>query len=89
MEKSGLLQVVLKKKLSSSAVIIGPPILLNRGHLNGSYAWKYQMLVLITYESLSEKKTEKHVVTIIFKRVTLVGADAEVGVAVDSFIVSD
>ena len=89
LKSSGLLEAVLKKKLSSSAVIVGQPVLLNRGYLNGSYSWKYQMIVLLTYESLSEKKTSNHVVTIIFKRVPLIGALAEVGIAVDSFTVSD
>ena len=87
--KSGLLDAVLKKKLSTSAVVIGTPVLLQRGMLEGSYAWKYQMVVLVTYESLSDKVTRSQVVTIVFKRVPLIGRDAEIGVAVDSFITSD
>lgn len=87
--QSGLLDAILKKKLSTSAVVVGAPVLLQRGMLEGSYAWKYQMVVLVTYESLSDKVTKSQVVTIVFKRVPLIGRDAEVGVAVDSFITSD
>lgn len=85
---SGFIDAVLKKKLSTSAVVIGTPVLLNRGMLNGNYAWKFQMPVLVTYQSASEKKTQNQIVTIVFTRVPLVGPGAEVGIAVDSFVTS-
>lgn len=85
---SGFIDAVLKKKLSVSVVVIGTPVLLNRGKLDGSYAWKFQMPLLVTYESSSDKKTQNQIVTIVFKRVPLVGKGAEVGIAVDSFVTS-
>lgn len=86
--KSGFIDAVLKKKLSVSAVVIGTPVLLNRGMLAGAYAWKFQMPLLVTYESASSKITQNQIVTVVFKRVPLVGRGAEVGIAVDSFVTS-
>lgn len=85
---SGFIDAVLTKKLSVSVVVIGTPVLMNRGMLNGSYAWKFQMPILVTYESASDKKTQNQIVNIIFKRIPLDQNGAEVGIAVDSFVTS-
>lgn len=85
---SGFIDAVLTKKLSVSAVVLGTPVLLNQGMLGGHYAWRFQMPVLVTYESASDKKSQNQMVTIIFKRVSLEGKGAEVGIAVDSFVTS-
>ena len=85
---SGFIDSVLDKKLSISSVVTGVAVLQNSGLLNGSYAWRFQMPILVTFESANEIKTQNHVITIVFKRIPLVGHGADVGVAVDSFVTS-
>ncbi len=80
------LEVIIKKKLSSTAVLIGVPVPLMVGMYNGSYSWQFQMPVLISYESLSETVKQRQIVTVVIKRVPVSKENGMRGIAVDSFV---
>lgn len=80
---------IIKKKLSVTAVLTGVPLLVREGLLpDGAYAWKFQMPILVSYESPSETVTQKQVVSVVVKRVPVNEKTGLRGIAVDSFVSS-
>lgn len=71
---SGLLKTVLNEKVIMSAVVSGAPVVLNRAVLHGRYTWRIQMPVLVTFESASENKQTKLIVTMNVQRVPTLNA---------------
>lgn len=83
---SRILETVLAKKLVVSAVATGTPIILDQGIINGRYAWKVQIPLLVTYQSPNEQTQQPITVLIIVSRVPTV--DMPKGIAIVSFIAS-
>lgn len=54
LQQSNNLKAVKEKKLVVSAVASGAPVILDEGVLEGIYAWKIQLPMLITYQSVNE-----------------------------------
>jgi len=80
------LESVIAKKLVVSAVATAAPVILDQGVINGRYAWKVQMPLLVTYQSASEQTQQPVVVTIVVSRVPTVNMPR--GIAIASFVSS-
>jgi len=83
---SRTLEMVIAKKLVVSAVATGTPVILDQAVINGVYAWKVQIPLLVTYQSPNEQTQQSMLVTIIVSRVPTV--DMPKGIAIVSFVSS-
>lgn len=83
---SRILETVVAKKLVVSAVATAAPVILEQGVINGRYAWKIQMPLLVTYQSASEQTQQPVIVTEVVTRVPTFNLPR--GIAVASFVVS-
>ena len=81
---SNNLEALTAKKLVSTAVATGAPVIVNQGPLNGAWAWKVTIPLLVTYESASEMLTKTPSVTMVISRVSpLVNPN---GIAISQFV---
>jgi intracellular multiplication protein IcmL len=78
------LETVLAKKLVVSAVATGAPVILEQGVINGRYAWKVQMPLLVTYQSPNEQTQQPIIVTMTVSRVPTINTPR--GIAIVSFV---
>lgn len=81
LEDSNNLDAVKAKKLIVSAVATRAPIILQKGMLNGRYAWRVQMPLLVTYQSASEFSQQNSVVTMLISRVSTLNSPRGIGIA--------
>ncbi len=81
LEQSNNLDAVKAKKLIVSAVATRAPIILQKGILNGSYAWRVQMPILVTYQSASEFSQQNNVVTMLITRVPTLNSPRGIGIS--------
>lgn len=59
---TGTIKNVVSKQLTVTSVLQGMPVILREGPLNGTYSWKVQMPVLVTYQGLSGSPTTARLV---------------------------
>ena len=85
LNKSGLLDAVIEKKLEMSAVVTGAPIILRQGVYHGRYVWRVQLPMMVTYGSASEQRRVKYVVTMDISRVPALTAPK--GILITNFSV--
>lgn len=85
LQQSNNLDAVKAKKLIVSAVATRAPIILQKGVLNGSYSWRVQMPILVTYQSASEFTQQNNVVTLLITRVSTLNSPR--GIGISQFIV--
>lgn len=78
---SNNLEAVKVKKLVVSAVAISAPVILQKGILNGRYAWRIQMPMLVTYQSASEFSQQHLTVTMLVSRVDTLNSPRGIGIA--------
>ena len=81
LQDSNNLDAVKAKKLIVSAVATRAPIILQKGVLNGSYSWRVQMPILVTYQSASEFTQQNNVVTMLITRVSTLNSPRGIGIA--------
>jgi len=81
LEASNNLAAVQAKKLIVSAVATRAPIILQKGILNGSYSWRVQMPILVTYQSASEFTQQNNIVTMLITRVSTLNSPRGIGIA--------
>lgn len=81
LQQSNNLDAVKAKKLIVSAVATKAPIILQKGLLNGSYAWRIQMPILVTYQSASEFSQQNNVVTMLVTRVSTLNSPRGIGIS--------
>jgi intracellular multiplication protein IcmL len=81
LQDSNNLDAVKAKKLIVSAVATRAPIILQKGILNGRYAWRIQMPLLVTYQSASEFSQQNSVVTMLVTRVSTLNSPRGIGIA--------
>ena len=81
LEQSNNLDAVKAKKLIVSAVATRAPIILQKGLLNGNYAWRVQMPILVTYQSASEFSQQNNVVTMLITRVSTLNSPRGIGIS--------
>jgi len=80
------LKTLVDLQMVSSAKITGAPQLLDRAVLNGRYAWKISIPVLITYTSSTKNFNLPATVTLVVIRMPITEAPARI--AINNFIVS-
>lgn len=81
LDQSNNLDSVKAKKLIVSAVATRAPIILEKGVLNGQYAWRVQMPLLVTYQSASEFTQENYVVTMLIERISTLNSPRGIGIS--------
>ena len=81
------LEAVQTKKLVSTAVATGAPVIVNQGILNNAYAWRIQLPMKVTYQSANELIPQNIIVTILVTRVPI--WQSAKGVAIESFVVRE
>ena len=81
LDQSNNLVAVKAKKLIVSAVATKAPVILQKGLLNGVYAWRVQMPLLVTYQSANEFSQQNNVVTILISRVPTLNSPRGIGIA--------
>lgn len=81
LQQSNNLDAVKAKKLIVSAVATRAPIILQKGILNGSFSWRVQMPILVTYQSASEFTQQNNVVTMLITRVSTLNSPRGIGIA--------
>lgn len=86
MQSSGLLDAVQKQKLVMSAVVSGPPVILNSYTTGGRFTWRVQLPVLVTFESASQKTQEALVITMNVQRVPVLDTIAGQGIQITDFV---
>lgn len=83
LERSRNLELVISRKLSVTAVATGAPIVTDQGVINGRYAWKMQIPILVNYESAGYKQRQALVVNMVITRVSTL--EKPKGIAIASF----
>ncbi len=81
LQQSNNLEAIKAKKLIVSAVATRAPIILQKGILNGRFAWRVQMPLLVTYQSASEFSQQNLVVTMLISRVSTLNSPRGIGIA--------
>lgn len=81
LQSSNNLDAVKAKKLIVSAVATRAPIILQKGLLNGSYSWRIQMPILVTFQSASEFTQQNNVVTMLVTRVSTLNSPRGIGIS--------
>ena len=81
LQDSNNLDAVKAKKLIVSAVATRAPIILQEGLLNGVYAWRVQMPLLVTYQSASEFNQQNNVVTMLITRISTLNSPRGIGIS--------
>jgi intracellular multiplication protein IcmL len=87
LKRSRNLESVIDRKLTSSAVATGAPVILDQGVVGGRYKWKVQLPILVTYESANLKMTQPSEVTLLITRVSTL--ETSKGVAIDGIYMSE
>ena len=77
------LETVIAKKLSTTAVATGAPVILDQRVLNGRYTWQIQMPILVSYESGTQKIQQTYNVVVLVQRVSTLTSPK--GVAIVQF----
>lgn len=85
LQQSNNLDSVKAKKLIVSAVATRAPIILQKGVLNGSFSWRIQMPILVTYQSASEFTQQNNVVTMLITRISTL--ESPRGIGISQFVV--
>ena len=83
LHESNNLKTVISKKLVVSAVVLSPPVILKKGLINGVYAWRIQVPILVTYQSASNVSQMKMIVNMLMIRMST--RDNYKGVGVELF----
>lgn len=86
LDSSNNLEAVKTKKLIVSAVATRAPIILQKGILDGRYAWRVQIPILVTYQSPNEFAQQNNVVTMLITRVSTLNNPR--GIGISQFIVA-
>jgi intracellular multiplication protein IcmL len=84
LNSSNVLDVVVGKKLIVNSVITKPPIILQKGWLNGNYAWRVQIPLLVTYQAASDFSSENMLVNILVRRISTL--ESYKGLGIEQFV---
>lgn len=80
------LPTVISKKLVVSAVALKPPSILMKGILNGSYSWRIQIPILVTYQSASQFIQQNVLVNLLITRISTL--ENPKGIGIEQFLVT-
>ena len=84
LKESNNLEAVVSKKLVVSAVAKAAPSILQKGVLNGRYAWRIQIPLLVTYQSAIQFTPQDILVTLTIVRVSTLNNPK--GIGIDQFV---
>lgn len=87
LQASRNLETVLAKKMVVSAVPTGAPVITDQGILDGRYAWRIRIPLLVTYQSSDEQIQQPVNVNILVVRVS--NLDTPKGIAIAQFYASE
>jgi intracellular multiplication protein IcmL len=75
------LKAVQEEKLTVSSVPAGTPVIVNQGVIEGHYAWRVQIPMVLTYESLSQVFNQRLLVTLTVIRISTLSSKYGIGIA--------
>lgn len=78
---SNALDTVKQEKLIVSAVATKAPVILQKGVVNGSYSWRVQLPILVSYQSASQSRQQTKVVTLLVTRISTLSSPRGIGIA--------
>ena len=87
LKASGNLDTVVAKRLVVQATVVDVPRIIQQGLIQGRYAWKIQIPMLVKYTSASENLRQPILVTILVARVPT--TQYPQGIAIAQFVVQD
>ena len=87
LKESRNLETVVAKKFVVSATATGAPVISDQGILNGRYAWRIKLPVLITYQNQSEQIQQPVDVTLLVVRGS--NLDTPKGIAIQQYVASE
>lgn len=87
LKDSGTIDAVTSKRMVVSAAASGAPVIVAQGPLAGTYSWKVQIPLLVSFQSASEIKSRKMQVTLLIQRQSTLTSPRGIGIA--QFIVVD
>jgi intracellular multiplication protein IcmL len=70
LEESGNLKAVIENMFVTTAVPRGAPVIVSEGLVNGRYAWRVEVPIVVTYQSANTRTTQDLLVTAIVVRRT-------------------
>lgn len=81
LQSSNTLAMVLSQKLIVTAVPTQAPVILDQGLLSGTYAWKIQEPVLVTYQSASMTQPQALTIVMTIERMSTLNNPKGVGIS--------
>lgn len=87
LKASGNLDTVVAKRLVVQATVTDVPRIIQQGMIQGRYAWKIQIPMLVKYTSASEELRQPVLVTMLIARVPT--TQYPQGIAIAQFVVQD
>lgn len=81
LQQSGNLDAVKAKKLIISAVATSAPTILQKGILNGTYSWRVQIPLLVTYQGASGLTPQNFVLTLLVTRISTLESPRGIGIS--------
>lgn len=87
LKASGNLDTVVAKRLVVQATVVDVPRIIQQGLIQGRYAWKIQIPMLVKYTSASEDLRQPILVTMLIARVPT--TQYPEGIAIAQFVVQD
>lgn len=63
LEESRILSSVLENRYVTTAVPTGAPVVVAQGLVNGRYAWRVQLPIIVTYQSASRRTSQSLTIT--------------------------
>lgn len=70
LEESGNLKAVIQNMFVTTAVPRGAPVIVGEGLINGRYAWRVEVPIIVTYQSANARTTQDLLVSAIIVRRT-------------------
>ena len=70
LEESGNLKAVIENMFVTTAVPRGAPVIVGEGLINGRYAWRVEVPIIVTYQSANTRTTQDLLVSAIIVRRT-------------------
>ncbi len=88
LQDAGNLKSIKEKKLVTTAVVVGAPVIIQQGtESTGRYMWRVQLPLLVTYQSASVLSQQHLVITMKIVRIDTVYSAR--GLGIDQFVADD
>lgn len=87
LERSGVIQRLLSKKVIVTAVVNGAPLILRQAFIFGRETWRVQVPILVTYQSASAVVSNSYVVSLLIVRTDT--AKQPAGIAIEQFTIAN